>query len=79
MTYPAISDESASPSGPIVGNIAKTVFMDGKPIVIEGSVNSAGATVLKPQLSRGVYVEGKELVTDSNILSDGSVILARKN
>lgn len=75
---PAIRDESKTATGQIVGNVAQTVFMDGKPIVLEGSVNSAGATVVKPPVDRGIYVENRMIAVEGDLLSDGSVILPRK-
>jgi uncharacterized Zn-binding protein involved in type VI secretion len=80
MTYlkPAIHNESGSISGQIVGNVAKTVFLDGQLLVLEGSVNSTGATVLAPPESKTVFIEGKAMASEGDFLSDGTIILGRK-
>lgn len=74
----AIRDESRSTSGNIVGNVAQSVFLDGKPIVLEGSVSSSGATVLAPKSERTILVEGRKVAAEGDTLSDGTVLLPRK-
>ena len=74
----AIQNMSGSKTGQIVGNVAKTVFMDGEPVVLEGSINSAGATVLAPTASNTVFIEGRLMSRAGDALSDGSIILDRK-
>jgi uncharacterized Zn-binding protein involved in type VI secretion len=80
MTYlkPAIHNVSGSISGQIIGNVAKTVYLDGQLVVLEGSANSAGATVLAPSKSRTVFIEGKAMASEGDALSDGTIILSRK-
>jgi uncharacterized Zn-binding protein involved in type VI secretion len=74
----AIQNVSGSKTGQIVGNVAKTVFMDGESVVLEGSVNSAGATVLAPVAPNTVFIEGKAMASEGDALSDGTIILSRK-
>ena len=74
----AIQNVSGSKTGQIVGNVAKTVFMDGESVVLEGSVNSAGATVLAPVAPNTVFIEGRVMSRQGDTLSDGTVILDRK-
>ena len=76
---PAIQDESRTETGQIVGDCAKTVFFNGKPVVLEGSISSSGATVLKPPLNRNIEVEGRVVAAPGDILSDGSIILPNKD
>ena len=74
----AIQNLSTSTSGAVVGNTAKTVFMDGYAVVLEGSVNAAGATVLAPIAPNTVFIEGRVMSRQGDTLSDGTVILDRK-
>jgi uncharacterized Zn-binding protein involved in type VI secretion len=74
----AVQNLSSSKTGQIVGNVAKTVFMDGELVVLEGSVNSAGATVLAPISPNNVFVEGRVMSRAGDTLSDGTIILDRK-
>lgn len=72
---PAILDESRTEKGNIIGNTAETVFYYGKPVALEGSVTSSGATVLKPPEDRQVYIEGRVVAAEGDLLSDGSILL----
>lgn len=75
---PAIQDVSKSSSGNIVGNTSKTVLIDGKPVVLEGSVSSSGATVLSPKFGASVYIENRLVAANGDALSDGTTLLERK-
>jgi uncharacterized Zn-binding protein involved in type VI secretion len=75
---PAIRELSRSTSGNIIGNTALTVEFNGQPLVLEGSVNSAGAVVLPPIAGINVYAEGRLVAYNGDTLSDGSTILDRK-
>lgn len=75
---PAIQDVSKSASGNIVGNTSKTIMMDGKPLVLEGSVSSSGATVLRPKAGTYVYADGRLIASNGDMMSDGTTILERK-
>lgn len=75
---PAIRELSRSTSGPIVGNTALTVEFNGKPVALEGSVNTSGATVLTPKTGINVYAEGRLVAYNGDGLSDGTTLLDRK-
>jgi uncharacterized Zn-binding protein involved in type VI secretion len=75
---PAIRELSRSTSGNIVGNTALTVEFNGQPLALEGSVNSAGATVLAPKAGINVYAEGRLIAYQGDSLSDGTTLLDRK-
>ncbi len=75
---PAIRDESRSETGNVVGDTAKDVFYNGKPVALAGSVTSSGATIVDPPKDRNIYIEGRLVATAGDALSDGSILLPIK-
>lgn len=69
---------TTSNGGKMQGSGSKTVFLDGHPLVLEGSVSSNGAVVLALTKTSTVIVEGKRVAKPDDKLSDGSVLLPRK-
>lgn len=80
MTYQpcSILDVSATSSGEYIqGNASTTVFLDGHPLVLEGSVATNGAVVSDLTLTSTIEVEGRKVAKPGDALSDGSVLLPR--
>jgi uncharacterized Zn-binding protein involved in type VI secretion len=68
---------ATSNGGYIQGGASTTVFLDGHPLVLDGSVSTSGAVVLSLVKTSTLVVEGRRVAKPGDALSDGSVLLAR--
>jgi uncharacterized Zn-binding protein involved in type VI secretion len=60
--------------GHLVGNGAKTVTLNGKPVALEGSISTSGHAILAPEADHQVYIEGRKTARTGNSLGDGKRI-----
>ena len=71
----ATLDISTSTNGDqIVGNGAHSVFLNGKPVALVGSITSSGVAIVSPEDNYQVYIEGRKVARTGNTLADGSTI-----
>ena len=74
----AILDVTATSTGTYMqGGASTTVFLDGHPVVLEGSASATGAVVLNLSKTSSIVIEGRHVAKPGDALSDGSVLLAR--
>ena len=60
--------------GHIMGNGAHTVTMNGKPVALEGSIDSTGHAIIAPESDYHVYIEGRKVARTGNSLANGNHI-----
>lgn len=74
----AILDVNATSNGGYIqGGASTTVFLDGHPVVLEGSASESGAVVLSLSNTSTIVIEGRHVAKPGDALSDGSVLLPR--
>ena len=60
--------------GHLMGNGSHSVTLNGKPVALEGSIDSSGHAIMAPEADYQVYIEGRKVARTGNVMANGNHI-----